>query len=147
MIVNQNDRRCILGDCFTKHFARMYERRVEQAARYGYVALEPVLRIQDGHVEFLDWKILELLAEDLVHIARPADGYAVLAFLRRHSPAELECRVNRNSTCGSYTFERGKSRDGLRRQSPQRSVRAGKYVVPDPDRRVALGSAAEENSE
>jgi hypothetical protein len=119
MIVNENDGCRILGDRFTKYFARVHERRVEQPARYGYVALEPVLRIENGDVKLLDWKILELLPEDLVHIARPADGNAVLAFLRRHSPAELERGVDRDGTCGSYTCESGKSRDRLSRQPPQ----------------------------
>jgi hypothetical protein len=53
-----------------------------------------MLRIQNCNVEFLDRKILQLVPEYLMHIARAADGNTVLAILDRHSAAELERRVN-----------------------------------------------------
>ena len=62
MIVNENDRRRPLRDRFTKYFARMHERRIEQSARYRDVALQPVLRVEDRDVKLLDRKVLQPLA-------------------------------------------------------------------------------------
>ena len=43
VVVDENDGRRPLRDRLPKHFSRMNERRVEEAASYRDVALEPVL--------------------------------------------------------------------------------------------------------
>jgi hypothetical protein len=53
-----------------------------------------MLRIQNRNVEFLDRKILQLVPEYLMHVARAANGNAVLAILDRHPAAELERSMN-----------------------------------------------------
>jgi hypothetical protein len=109
MVVHQNDSRRPLRDRFPKHFPWVNERGIEEATSDGDVALEPVLRIEDGDVEFFDWKILETLRKDLVHIARPAHRRSLLPFLHRHAPAQLERGMDTNSTSRSYPAYTGKS--------------------------------------
>jgi hypothetical protein len=94
----------------------MHERRIEQAAGYRDVALEPVLRIEHRDVELLDREILQTLREDLIDIAGPAHGRSFLPFLRRHSPSQLERGVDANRTSRSYTPDAGKGCYRLRRQ-------------------------------
>src|SRR5688572_14315078 len=48
VVMDQNDCRGPLRDRFPKHLSRVYERRIEEAASYGDVTLEPVLRIEHG---------------------------------------------------------------------------------------------------
>jgi len=96
VIVNENYRRRILGDRLTKYFTGMHERRVEQPTRYCNVPLQPMLGIQNSDVKFFDWKILESLSEDFVHIPRAADRNSFVTFLCSHATAELERGVHRN---------------------------------------------------
>jgi hypothetical protein len=114
VIVNENYRRGILCNCFAKHFAGMHERRVEQPARYCNVALETVLRVEHSDVKFFDRKILQSLSEYFVHIARAADGHALITLLGGHSPAELERGMHRDRACITDATETGEGRDRLR---------------------------------
>ena len=86
--------RRILGDRFTKYFARVDERGVEKSARYSNVTLQPVLRVEHSHVELFDREILKLLSKDLVDVAGTSHRYALVAFFRGHSAAKLQRRVN-----------------------------------------------------
>jgi len=122
----------------------MHERRIEQAAGYGDVALEPVLRVEYRDVELLDRKILQTLREDLVNVARPAHRHSFLPFLRRHAASQLERGMDANRTSRSYTPYARKSGDRLRRQQPQRSPAGGKNLLPYSDGGAALGSASEQ---
>jgi len=119
VIVNQNDCCRSLRDRFPKNFSRMYERRVEKAARYCDVALKPMLRVEDRDVKLLDRKILEPLREDLVDVARPAHGCSFLPFLCRHAPSQLERGMDTNRTSRSYTTYTREGRDGLGREQAQ----------------------------
>jgi hypothetical protein len=94
MIVNENYRRGVFRDGFAKHFSRMNERRIEQPARYGYVALQSMLRVEDCNMKFLDRQILEPLPENFVNVARTANRNSLIAFLRRHAASKLECGVD-----------------------------------------------------
>jgi len=129
MIVDEDDRRRTLGDRFPENLTRMHERRIEQAASYRDVALEPVLRVEHRDMELLDRQIFQSLREDLIHIAGPANGRSLLSFLCRHSPSQLERGVDANRTSRSYPPDAGESRHGLRRQQPQRSSTAGKNLL------------------
>jgi hypothetical protein len=100
----------------------MYERRIEQAARYGDVALESVLRIEHGDVELLDRQIFQALREDFVDIAWPSDGCAFLPLFRRHAPSQLERGVDTNSTSRTDPAHAGKGRDRLAREQSQRTA-------------------------
>jgi hypothetical protein len=119
MIVNKNDGRRPLRDRLPKHFSRMNERRVEEAARYRDVALEPVLRIENGDVELFHREILQTLRKDLVHIAWPAHGRSFLSFLHRHAPPQFERGMDTNRTSRSYAPHTRKSGDRLGRQQSQ----------------------------
>jgi len=94
----------------------MHERRIEEAASYGDVALEPVLRIKHGDVELFDRKILQTLREDLIDIARPAHRRSFLPFFHRHAPAQLERCVDTNRTSRSYPAHARERGDRLRGQ-------------------------------
>jgi hypothetical protein len=109
MIVHEDDRRGSLSDRLAKYFSRVDERRIEESAGYGDVALQPVLRIEDRDVELLNRKIFEALSKDLVHISGPAHRRALLSFLGRHAPAELERCMDSNRTSRSYTIHAGQS--------------------------------------
>ena len=109
MIVNEDDRGRVFGDCLAKNLAWMNERRVEQTACHRDVALESVLRIENRNVEFLDGKILKALAEYFVDIARTTHRHALIPFFSRHPPAELEGGVDRDRPCVADT---GKTRPG-----------------------------------
>src|SRR3954465_2486888 len=113
MIVDENDCCRSLRDRFTKDFAGMNERRVQQAPRYSDVALQPVLRVQNRDVELLDRKILESLREDLVHVARPPHRSTLLPLLGRHSSAELPGCMDTNSTSRSYASDARQCGNGL----------------------------------
>jgi len=130
VIVDEDDRRRSLGDSFPENLTRMHERRIEQAAGYRDVALEPVLRVEHRDMELLDGQIFQSLREDLINIAGPANGRSLLSFLCRHSPSQLERGVDANRTSRSYPPYAGESRHGLRRQQPQRSSAAGKNLLP-----------------
>jgi hypothetical protein len=119
VIVDENDRRRSLGDRFPENLTRMHERRIEQAARYRDVALEPVLRIEHRDMELLDRQIFQSLREDLIDIAGPANGRSLLPFLCRHSPSQFERGVDANRTSRSYPPDAGEGRHRLRRQQPQ----------------------------
>jgi hypothetical protein len=105
MIVDENYRCGILRDCFAKNFAWMNQRRVEQAARYGDVAFESMLRIEYRDVKFFDRKILQSLSEDFMHVAWTTYWCSFVAILCRHSAAELERGVDCYCTCRSDTGE------------------------------------------
>ena len=55
-----------------------------------------MLGIQDRNVKLFDRKILQLVAEYLMHITRAANGDAVLAILNGHPATQLERRMNLN---------------------------------------------------
>jgi hypothetical protein len=147
VIVNENYRGCVLGDRLAKYFARMDERRIQQPSRYGDVPLEPVLRVEDGNVKFLDRQILEALPENLVHISRTSNRNAFIALLGRHAPAELECGMNGDSAGCTDARQTRQCGDRLGRQSPQGTVRTGQNLVANADCRVFFGSTAEEDRE
>ena len=107
MIVDENDSRRSLRDCFPEDFARMYQRRVQKSARYSYVALETVLRIEHGDVKLLNRKVFEPLREDLKDIPRPAHRRSFLSLLRRHASPQLERGVDTNRTSRSYPADAG----------------------------------------
>ena len=113
MIVDENYRRRVLRNCLAKNFARMYERRVEQAPGYGDVAFQSMLRIQNCHMKFFYRQILQSLSKYFVHIAWTPDRLALCTFLGSHSATELECRVNRYCPCIANTWYTGKRSDGL----------------------------------
>jgi hypothetical protein len=92
----------------------MNERRVEEAAGYGDVALQPVLRIENSDVKLLHRQVLETLRKNLVHIARPAHRRSFLPFFHRHAPTELERGMDTNSTSRSHAAHAGKRSDRLR---------------------------------
>jgi hypothetical protein len=100
----------------------MNERRVEEAARYRDVALEPVLRIEDDDVELFNREILQTLRKNLVHIAWPAHGRSFLSFFRRHAPSQFQRGVNTNSTSRSYAVHARQSSDRLRRKKAERAT-------------------------
>jgi len=114
VIVDENYRRGIFRDCFSKHLTRMNERRIQKSACYRNVPLQPMLGIEDSDVKFFHWKILQSLSEDFVHIARASDGNAFVTFLSRHATAELECSVHRNRSRIANSAETCKRRDRLR---------------------------------
>jgi hypothetical protein len=116
VVVDEDDSGRPLSDRFPKYFSRMHERRVEEAASYGDVALEPVLRIEHGDVELFNRKILQALRKDLIHVARPAHGRSFLPLLRRHASTQLERGMDTNRTSRSYTTYARKSGDWLRRE-------------------------------
>jgi hypothetical protein len=117
VIVNENYRGRILGDRLAKHFPRVYQRRIEEAACYGNVALEPMLRVEDGDVEFLDGEVLQALAENLMNVSRTPDGHAFVAFLRRHPSSELERGVHGDSARCANAGETRERRHRLRGES------------------------------
>jgi hypothetical protein len=125
----------------------MHERRIEQAAGYGDIALEPVLGVEDGYVKLFDRKILQTLRKDLEDIARPAHRRSFLPLFRRHAPAQLESRMDANRTSCSYTPDAGKGRHRLRRQQPQGSPTGRKNLLANSNRGSAFGSATKKNSE
>jgi len=141
VIVDEDDRRRSLGDRFPENLTRMHERRIEQAAGYRDVALEPVLRVEHRNMELLDRQIFQSLREDLIDIAWPANGRSLLPFLCRHSPSQLERGVDANRTSRSYSSDSGESGDGLRRQQAQRATACRKNFLPNTERRTTLGSA------
>src|SRR5688572_33351461 len=103
----------------------MDERRVQESARHGDVALEPMLRVEYCDMKFFDGKILETLPENLMDVARASHRYAFVALLRCHAPAELERSVDRNGACRAGA---GPCRPGSQRlpiKPPERTVRAG----------------------
>ena len=128
-----------------KHLSRMHERGIEQAASHRDVALEPMLRIEDGDVKLLHRKILQPLREDLVHVARPSDRRAFLARLGRHSPAQLERGVDTNRTSRSNSPHARERCDRLRRQQPERPSASGKNFLPDSYRRFPFRSASQQD--
>jgi hypothetical protein len=97
----------------------MHERRIEQAAGYGDVALEPVLGIEYRDVKLFDRKILQALGENLEDVAGPAHGRPFLSFLRRHAPSQLEGGVDANRASRSHAPHAGKGCYWLRRQQAQ----------------------------
>jgi hypothetical protein len=121
----------------------MNERRVEEAARYRNVALESVLRIEDGDMELFHREILQTLRKDLVHIARPAHGRSFLSFLHGHAPPQLERGMDTNRTSRSYATNTGQSGDGLGSQQSERTAAARENVLADSESGPALGAAAE----
>jgi hypothetical protein len=131
MIVNEDYRRRVLRDRFSKHFAWMHEGRVQQSAGDRDVTLETMLRIEDRDVKLLDGKILQPLAEDLVNVLRTADGDPVLTLLRSHSSAKLQRGVDRDCSGGPDATDRRERTNRLRRQSPQRAVGRREDIVPD----------------
>jgi hypothetical protein len=141
MIVDENDRGRSFRDRLPKHFSRMNERRIEEAASYGDVALEPVLRIEDGDVKLLHRKILQTLRKDLEHIARPAHGCSFLSLLNRHAPAQLERGMDTNRTSRSYTAHTGESGHRLSGEQPERAAAAGENVLSYSECRSTLGAA------
>jgi hypothetical protein len=147
MIVDQDDSRCTLGDRFPEDLARMHERRIEQPARYGDVALETVLRIEYRDVKLFDGKILQTLGENLEDVARPPHWHPFLPLLRRHAASQLEGCMDTNRTSRSYTPHAGKGRYRLRRQQSQRSPTGRKYLLADPDRGSPFRSATKKNSQ
>jgi hypothetical protein len=142
VIVNENDRRRPLRNRFPKHFSRMHERRIEQAASHSDIAFEPVLRVEDRDVKLLDREILESLGEDLVDIARPADGRSFLPLFRGHAPPQLESGVDTNSTSRSHAAYTREGRHRLRGEQPQRSSARREYFLSYPKGRSALEPAA-----
>jgi len=138
MIVYENDRRRILRDCFTKDFARVNERGVEKSAGYSNVTFQPVLRVEHCDVKFFDRKILQPLSEYFVDVARTPYRHSFVALLSRHSPAELEGRVNGNGAGIANTRQTRERCHGLRRESPQRAARACQYLVANSDRGISL---------
>jgi hypothetical protein len=64
-----------------------------------------MLRVENRHVKFFNGKILQSRAEDFLHIPRAADWNAVVAVFCRHSPSQLERRVNLDSTRVPYPAE------------------------------------------
>jgi len=114
VIVDENYRRGIFRDCFSKHLTRMNERRIQKSACYRNVPLQPMLGIEDSDVKFFHWKILQSLSEDFVHIARASDGNAFVTFLSRHATAELECSVHRNRSRIANSAEARERGDRLR---------------------------------
>jgi hypothetical protein len=147
VIVDENDCRRPLGDRFPKHFTRMHERRIEQAAGYRDVALEPVLGVEDGYVKLFDRKILQTLSKDLEDIARPAHRRSFLSLFGRHAPPQLQGRMDANRTSCSYTPDAGKGRHRLRRQQSQRPPAGGKYLLANSERGSAFGSATNKDSQ
>src|SRR5258705_10439602 len=121
----------------------MNERRVEEAASYGDVALQPVLRIENSDVKLLHRQVLEALRKYLVHIARPPHGRSFLPFFHRHAPTKLERGMNTNRTSLSHAANARKSCDGLRREQPQRPSAARENVLPYSESRPALGAATQ----
>jgi hypothetical protein len=147
MIVNEDYCCCIFGDRFAKNFARMYERGVEKASRYGNVALEPVLRVENGDMKLFYGQILKPVTEDLVNVSRTANGHAILAVLGCHPAPELEGGMNCDGSRVANSGERGESGNRLRRQSPQRPMRAAENCVTNLSGRMAFGATAEEDCE
>lgn len=81
MIVDEDDRSRVLADCLPEHFARVNQRRIQETARDRDVALQPVLRIENRNVEFLDGEVLQPLAEDLVNIPGTAHRNSIRSIL------------------------------------------------------------------
>jgi hypothetical protein len=65
-------------------------------------------------MEFLYRKVLKLLPEYLVHVARSANGDSVFAVFGGHSAAELERRMNRYGSRCPDASQRCKSSNRLR---------------------------------
>jgi hypothetical protein len=122
----------------------MDEGGIEETARYGDVAFQPVLRVEDRDVKLLHRKILEPLGKDLVDIPRPAHGRSFLPLFSGHAPSQLERGMDTNSTSRSYAADTGEGRDRLRRKQPQRSAARRKYFLSNCKGGPTLGPAAEE---
>jgi hypothetical protein len=72
-----------------------------------------MLRIQNGDVKLLDRKILQLVPEYLVHIARAADGNSILPIFSGHPAPELEGSVNLHCSGIADAGERGEGSNRL----------------------------------
>ena len=59
VVVNEDDRCRALRDGLAKDLARMHERGVQYPASHKDVAIDAVLRIEYGDVEFLNGAIVE----------------------------------------------------------------------------------------
>src|SRR5256885_2041462 len=93
MVVYQNDGRRALRNGLTEHLARMYERRIENAARDSHVALQTMLRVENGDMELLDRKILEARGEHGHNITRRANRRAFVPVFSCHPSSQLQCRM------------------------------------------------------
>jgi hypothetical protein len=145
VIVDEDYRGRALGDRLTEYLPGMHEGGIQKSSRHGDVALEPVLGVEHGDVEFFYREILQLLSENVKDISRPTDRGAFLSFLGCHSAAELECRMYADCTSRSHAGHSGKSGDGLRGEKPERAAAGRQDLLPDAERRPALGAGAEED--
>src|SRR5687768_980362 len=94
MVVDEDDRGRPLRDRLPKHFARVNEGRIKNTTRDRYVTLQPVLRVEDGHVKLFDGEILEPVSEDRDDILRRTDRGRLVPRFSRHTSAQLEGRVD-----------------------------------------------------
>ena len=136
VIVNENYRRRIFGNCLTEHLTWVHQRGIQKPSRYGDVPLQPMLGVEDGDVKLFDWKILQSLSEYLMHITRTAYGHTFISLFGSHSAAELECGVHRNRSRIANSAETRECRHRLGREPPKRSMRAREDLVADSNRRV-----------
>src|ERR1019366_2568589 len=103
MVVHQDDRRGALGDRLAEHLARMDERRIQDAARDGDIAIEAVLCVEDGHVEFLDGQVLEPRRVRGPYVAWRPERRAFVARFTAKAPAQFKRGVDRDGSRGTDT--------------------------------------------
>ena len=118
MVVHQDDRRRPLGDRLAEYLPRMHQRGIEYASRHRHVALQPMLRVQHGHVKLFHREILQSRRKGRIHIARGAQRRPLIPRLDRQTPSELECRMNGHCTRRPDTDQRRQRRHRFGGQSP-----------------------------